>query len=115
MLESNELINNLNVTMTPTMYVIGLVVALAVEFIKALLSRFSFVTAEIKKPLFPLIGIGLSAMAFAIGGLENWLIAGVIIGLATGGGYDMFRGTSKLQIGRSLADKFDPARAENQN
>jgi len=98
MLESNELINNLNVTMTPTMYVIGLVVALAVEFIKAILSRWSFVTAEIKKPLFPLIGVCLSSMAFAIGGQENWMIAGVIIGLATGGGYDMFKGTSRLSV-----------------
>ena len=98
MLESNELLTNLNVTMTPTMYVTGLVVALAVEFIKAMISRWAFVTDEIKKPLFPLIGICLSSMAFAICGLENWLIAGVIIGLATGGGYDMFKGTSKLSI-----------------
>jgi len=115
MLEGTEIVNTLNVTMTPTMYVIGLVVALAVEFIKAILSRWSFITSEIKKPLLPLIGVLLSSMAFVIGGVENWLIAGVIIGLATGGGYDMFRGTSNLSIGRSLADKFDPAKPENQN
>jgi len=123
MLEGTELVNNLNVTMTPTMYVIGLVVALAVEFIKAVLSRFSFLTAEIKKPLFPLIGVVLSSMAFSLGGIENWLIAGVIIGLATGGGYDMFKGTSNLQVKEdnsapgqgSLAQKLNPANAENQN
>jgi len=112
MLESNELISNLNVTMTPTMYVIGLVVALAVEFIKAILSRWSFVTAEIKKPLFPLIGVFLSSMAFAVGGIENWLIAGVIIGLATGGGYDMFKGTSKLGV---PAETVKPPVPQNQN
>jgi hypothetical protein len=106
--QGTESISSLDVTMTPTMYVLGMVVALAVEFIKAMISRWPFVTPEIRKPLMPLLSIGLSSLVFGLAGVEGWLVAGVLIGLAAGGGYDMFRATSGLKPNGPLAEIAKP-------
>jgi len=100
--EVTESISSLNVTMTPTMYVLGMVVALVLEFIKAMISRWPFMTPEIKKPLMPLLSISLSSLVFGLAGVEGWLVAGVLIGLAAGGGYDIFRGTAGLKPNGSI-------------
>lgn len=97
-----ESLSNLDVTLTSTTYVVGLVASLAVQFIKAIISRWPSVRPEIKKPLLPLIGIVLCCLTLAVAGVENWFVAGVVIGLASGGGYDIFKGTSNLSKPKPL-------------
>ena len=83
------------VTVTSNMMVIGVGVSLVVELVKAVLSRWSGFTAEMRKPLLPLVGIGLSMLAFGVAGTENWLLGGIVVGLAAGGGYDFIKGVTQ--------------------
>jgi len=89
-------LSEINVTLTPLMMTMAVPIALAVEFIKALSNKLNFFTTEIRKPLFPLVGIGLAILAFGLAGVENWLVAGVMIGLSAGGGYDLFKGMAQV-------------------
>jgi len=90
-----EQMSNIDVTLTPLMMAMAVPIALAIEFIKALSKRLDFLTPEIRKPLLPLVGIMLAMMAFGLAGIENWLMAGTVVGLSAGGGYDLFKGMSR--------------------
>jgi len=90
-------INNLDVTVTPIMMSMAIFVSFAIQFIKALLNRFDFFDAdEIKKSFFPMISIGLTMGAFFLAGIENWILAGVVMGLTASGGYTMLHGSAGL-------------------
>ncbi|MBN2312351.1 MAG: hypothetical protein JXM79_00385 [Sedimentisphaerales bacterium] len=90
-----EAIKMEGVTVTSSMMIIGVGVALVVELVKAALSQWPGFTAEMRKPLLPLVGIGLSMLAFGVAGIENWLLGGIVVGLATGGGYDFIKGVTQ--------------------
>jgi len=94
-------ISSLEVTITPTMLVIAGFVAYAIQFIKACVGGWARLSDAIQKPLWPMVGMALCALAFGLGGVENYLVAGAVLGLAAGGGYDIFKGTSALNQPRS--------------
>jgi len=83
------------VTVTSTMMIMGVGVGLVVELVKAVLSKWPGFTAEMRKPMLPLVGIGLSMLAFGVAGIENWLLGGIVMGLAAGGGYDFLKGVTR--------------------
>jgi len=95
MVEQTQL-QGLDVTITTTMQVLGVVVALALQFIKAFTVRWAALTDDMRKALWPLVSIGLTMLCFWLGKVDNWLIAGVVVGLSACGGYDWFAGASKL-------------------
>ena len=86
-----------DITVTPLMLALAIPVTFAIQFIKALVGKWNFFSAdEIKKSLFPLVGIAITIMAYYFAGIENWMLAGVVMGLAASGGYDAFSGASRL-------------------
>jgi len=107
--EMNQSFGGMDITVTPMMMAMAVPIALAVEFIKAIIGKWKIITPEIKKPLFPLLGIGLALMSFALAGIENWLLAGVLIGLSAGGGYDLFKGMARVGNGKAAATAIPPA------
>jgi len=102
--EMTQSLGGMDVTITPMMMAMAVPIALAVEFIKAIIGRWPIITPEIRKPLFPLLGIGLALMSFALAGIENWLLAGVLIGLSAGGGYDLFKGMARVGNGKAVTN-----------
>jgi len=90
-------ISNIDVTITPIMVAMAVFVSFAIQFIKALLNRLAFFgTDEIKKSFFPMISITLTIGAFFLAGVENFLLAGVVMGLSASGGYTMLNGSAGL-------------------
>jgi hypothetical protein len=89
-------INSLDVTITPTMFVLAGVVTYMIQFLKACVSTWIWLTDERENALWPLVGMGLCSVAFGFAGVENYLVAGAVLGLAAGGGYDQFKATSAL-------------------
>lgn len=82
----------MDVTLTPGMMAVGIVVSLFTEFIKAIISRWPSITETITKPAFPLLGCACCMGVFALAGNEQWMLSGIAVGLMTGGGYDAFKG-----------------------
>lgn len=76
------------VTVTYAMMLMGVGIGLVVELVKTVLSRFAWFTADMKKPLLPLLGVLLAMLIFRVMGSADWLAAGMLIGLGAGGGYD---------------------------
>jgi len=99
----SDAISSLNVTVTPTMIVIAGFVSYLLQFIKACVGSWKVLTDAIQKPLWPMVGILLCSLCFGLAGVENYLVAGSILGLAAGGGYDMFKGTTALNKPKSPA------------
>lgn len=96
-MEPTEL-EGLDVTITTTMQVLGVVVALALQVIKGLSSQWDFLSEEVRKALWPLVSIGLTVGCFYAGKVENALVAGVVVGLAASGGYSLFSGVTKAGV-----------------
>jgi hypothetical protein len=92
----SQAMSSLEVTITPTMVVIAGFVSYVLQFIKACVCGWPRLTDAIQKPLWPMVGIALCSLAFGFAHVENFLVAGAILGLAAGGGYDMFKGTTAL-------------------
>jgi hypothetical protein len=82
----------MDVTLTPGMLAVGILVSLFTEFVKAIISRWTWMTETITKPGFPLLGCACCMGIFALAGLEQWMLGGIAVGLMTGGGYDAFKG-----------------------
>ncbi len=61
-------------------------------------SRWDFLTDEMRKPLWPLLSIVLTAFVFYAGKIDDWLVAGIVVGLAAGGGYSLFSGITKAGV-----------------
>ena len=80
------------VTITYAMMVLTIGVALFVELIKVILSRFAWFTADLKKPFLPLLSIGVTMAVFRATGQTSWLLAGVILGWSASGGYTWVAG-----------------------
>jgi len=89
-------ISSLDVTITPTMLVLALFVSYVVQVIKALVGKWPVLTEEIEDPLWPMISMTLCTVAFGAAGVENYLVAGAILGLSAGGGFSLFKGTTAL-------------------
>lgn len=102
--EMNQSFGGMDITVTPLMMAMAVPIALAVEFIKALIGNWKIITPEVKKPLFPLLGIGLAVMSFWVAGIEGWLMSGVLIGLSAGGGYDLFKGMANVRNGKPVTN-----------
>lgn len=100
MLDQTTNLEGLDVTITTTMQVLAVVVALMVQFVKALLSRWPILSDEAKKALFPLLSVGFTMGLFYLSGTENWLIASIVTGLTASGGYSVFSGANKLTNGK---------------
>ena len=92
---SNAL-SSLDVTITPTMIVLAGFVSYVIQFLKACVSGWAWLTDEREKPLWPIVGVLLCALAFAMMGVENYLVAAGILGTAAGGVYDAYTGTTAL-------------------
>lgn len=92
----SQAMSSLDVTITPTMVVMAGFVSYVLQFIKACVGTWAWLTGERQKPLWPMVGIALCSLAFGLAHVENFLVAGVVLGLAAGGGYDMFKGTTAL-------------------
>ena len=43
-----------------------------------------------------MVSIALTMAAYRLAGIEEWLLAGIIMGLSASGGYQAFSGTAKL-------------------
>jgi len=102
--EMNQSFGGMDITVTPLMMAMAVPIALAVEFIKAIIGNWKIITPEVRKPLFPLLGIGLAVMSFWLAGIESWLMAGVLIGLSAGGGYDLFKGMANVRNGKQVTN-----------
>jgi hypothetical protein len=90
-------LSDIEVTLTPLMIVLAVPISFAIQFIKALANRLEFFKAEeISKSLFPMLSIVLTCLVYMMAGVENWIIAGVVMGLAASGGYQAFNGSAKL-------------------
>lgn len=89
-------ISSLEVTITPTMIVLAGIVTYVIQFLKACVCTWVWLTDEREQALWPLVGMGLCSLAFGFAHVENFLVAGAILGLAAGGGYDQFSATSAL-------------------
>ena len=90
-------ISEINVNITPLMMAMAVPISFAIQFIKATVKRWSFFNAdEIKKSFFPMVSIALTMAAYRLAGIDEWLLAGVVMGLAASGGYQAFSGTAKL-------------------
>ena len=103
--EMNQSFGGMDITVTPMMMAMAVPIALAVEFIKAIIGRWKIITPEVKKPLFPLLGIGLAVLSFWVAGIESWLMSGMLIGLSAGGGYDLFKGMANVRNGKPVTNK----------
>ncbi len=99
MLEETLPMEGLDVTITTTMQVMGVVVALALQFVKAFAGRWPSLTDEMKKPLWPLLSIALTAVCFWLGKVDDPFVSAVVVGLAACGGYDLFAGASRAGNG----------------
>ena len=89
--------SQIDVTLTPLMMAMAIPISFAIQFIKALAKKVSFFEAEeIKKSFFPMVSIALTMAAYRLAGIEEWLLAGIVMGLAASGGYQAFAGTAKL-------------------
>ncbi len=99
MLQQTLPMEGLDVTITTTMQVMGVVVALALQFVKAFAGRWPSLTDEMKKPLWPLLSIALTALCFWLGKVEDPFVSAVVVGLAACGGYDLFAGASRAGNG----------------
>jgi hypothetical protein len=91
------------VTVTYAMMVLTVAVALLVELIKVILSskrivnkqeqpRFPWFTDDLRKPLLPLLSIGMTMAVFWATGQTSWLLGGVILGWSASGGYSWVTG-----------------------
>ena len=90
-------LSDIEVTLTPLMMALAIPISFAIQFIKALITKVQFFQAEeIKKSLFPMVSIGITAGVYYIAGIENWILSGVVMGLAASGGYQAFNGAAKL-------------------
>jgi len=96
--EQMQQLQGLDVTVTTTMQVLGVVVALALQFVKAFTARWDFLSDEMRKPLWPLLSIVLTAFCFYAAKVEGWFVSGVLVGLAAGGGYSLFSGITKAGV-----------------
>lgn len=94
--ELSSAMSSLDVTITPTMLVLTGVVSYVIQFLKACVSTWVWLTDEREKALWPLFGMALCSVAFGFAGVDNYLVGGIILGLAAGGGYDQFTATSAL-------------------
>jgi len=90
-------LSDIEVTLTDLMMVLAVPISFAIQFIKALADKVEFFKAEeIRKSLFPMISIALTIGAYYIAGVQDFVIAGVVMGLAASGGYQAFSGSAKL-------------------
>ncbi len=80
------------VTITYAMMVLTIGVALVVELVKVILSRFAWFTDDLRKPFLPLLSIALTMATFRATGQTSWLLAGVILGWSASGGYTWVAG-----------------------
>jgi len=95
--EQIQKLSDIKITITPIMMMMSVFVSFAIQFIKAILERWSFFSAdEIKKTLFPMITIALTMAAFYLAGVTEWPLAGAVMGLAASGGYTSFSGSAGL-------------------
>jgi hypothetical protein len=90
-------IGDIDVALTPLMMAMAIPISFAIQFVKALANRIElFKAEEIRKSFFPMISITLTIGAYYIAGIQDFLIAGIVMGLAASGGYQAFSGTAKL-------------------
>ena len=86
-----------DVTLTQSMLMLGVVVMTVVQLFKAVLSYlWPDAPDGIKKPLISLVSVGLSMLIFYTIAEKNWLMGGIIIGLASGGGYEFAKNMKSL-------------------
>jgi hypothetical protein len=72
-------------------------ISFAVQFAKVLLQRFSFFNEQgVKEAFYPLLSIGLTSAVYYFCGVQDWALAGVIMGSSAAGGYVAFSGTAKM-------------------
>jgi len=90
-------LSDIEVNLTPLMMAMAIPISFAIQFIKALANKLEFFRAEeIKKSLFPIVSIALTVGAYWLAGIQEYLLAGIVMGLAASGGYQAFNGTAKL-------------------
>lgn len=89
-------LSDIEVTLTPLMMVLAVPISFTIQFIKALTSHWGFFTEEIKKSFFPMVSIALTIGIYCLAGIDDYLLAGVVMGLAASGGYQAFSGAGKL-------------------
>jgi hypothetical protein len=92
----------LQINLTPTMIAVGMLVSLVLEFIKAITSRWSWLTDTITKPAFPLLACGLCMGIFTWSGSADPLLNGIAVGLMTAGGYDTFKAMAAAKAPKVL-------------
>jgi len=85
----------MTIELTPQMLAVIPILAMVLEMVKGI------APLAWLKPWMPFVAVGLSfgaAVLFGIGStLEQQVIAGVLMGLATSGGYDAVRVPTKIQ------------------
>ena len=78
-----------DVTLTQTMIMLGVVPMIVVQLFRAIMEYFWPEGPDgIKKPLFMLVGIGITVLIFYALAMEDWMMGGIIIGLTATGGYE---------------------------
>lgn len=86
-----------DVTLTQSMIMLGAVIMIAVQLFRAsLMQLWPAGPDEIKKPLTSLVSVSLSMLIFYAMAIESWLMGGIVIGLAAGGGYEFTKNMAGL-------------------
>ena len=89
MLAELQTIDTGDVTLTQSMIILGVVPMVIVQLFRAVIDYFwPAGPQEIKKPMFSLVGISTAVLIFYALAAKDWLMGGIIIGFAAGGGYD---------------------------
>lgn len=97
MLAEIETIDLGDVTLTQSMIMMGVVIMLLVQLFRAVLGYvWPMAPAEIKKPLISLVAVGMALFTFYVTKMESWLMGGIVIGLASGGGYEFTKNMAGL-------------------
>lgn len=78
-----------DVTLTQTMIMLGVVPMIVVQLFRAVMEHLWPAGPDgIKKPLFMLVGIGVTILIFYTLAMNDWMMGGIIIGLTATGGYE---------------------------
>ena len=110
--EQIQQFSDIKVNLTPLMMAMAIPISFAIQFIKALANKVEFFKAEeIRKSFFPMVSIAITMAVYYIAGLNDWLLAGVVMGLAASGGYQAFNGAAKLVNGNGNKHPMVPAAA----
>jgi len=89
MLAEMQTIDLGDVTLTQTMIMLGVVPMIVVQLFRAVMECFWPAGPDgIKKPLFMLVGIGITILIFYALAMKDWMMGGIIIGLTATGGYE---------------------------